>query len=180
MSYDPFSGMVEGDKQDIVKTDIPVEVPKYNRGMYRVHMRIYDKGVLHHRTIRTNDLGITVKTDVGDFELNTNWLFKQKMNILLFLLSRIKGIRQEFVGLYEKGNTEPFKFSLAYPQVSGGHLNTIRQSNALMDALKSIYAEKFDTRMLIIILVVVGMMGVYVLYSMGYLNLDSLKGLIGR
>jgi len=173
MTYiDPW-GFTEQTTTDIeVKKD--VELPSYKRGRYRVEMRIYDKGILHHRRIRTNDLSITVKTDQGDYQLNTNWLFKAKHFFLMSFLLRLKGISQDFYTLYEKDKLEPFKFSLAYPRVSGGHLNTIKQSNALYNALKSWITTKFDTRMLIIILVVVGMMGIYILYSMGYIDLSSI------
>jgi len=172
MTYiDPW-GFTEGDKSEIEVKD--KELPSYKRGRYRVEMRIFDKGILHHRRIRTNDLGIMVETDQGNYQLNTNWLFKVKHFFLTSLLLRLKGIRQDFYALYEKGDTESFQFSLAYPKVSGGHLNTIKQSTALYNALKSWISTKFDTRMLIIILVVVGMVGVYLLYSMGYIDLSSI------
>jgi len=173
MSYiDPW-GFTEGDKTEIEITEKQLP-PNYRRGRYRVEMRIYDRGILHHRRIRTNDLGIMVETDQGKYQLNTNWLFKVKHFFLMSLLLRLKGIRQDFYALYEKDTLDPFQFSLAYPKVSGGHLNTIKQSNALKDALKSWITTKFDTRMLIIILVVVGMMGIYLLYSMGYIDLSSI------
>lgn len=143
-------------------------------------MRIYDQGVLHHRDIRTNDLGITVKTDIGDFTLNTNWLFKENVSLLLYPLQRLKGIQQNFVAMYKKDDSEPFKVDLSYPKVGGGHLNTIKESNALADYLKSLLQTKFDTRMLIIILAVIGMLGVYFLYSQGYIDLSSIRGLIGK
>lgn len=173
MSYiDPW-GFSEKDREEL---DIPeITVQEYKKGMYRVHMRIFDRGILHHRVIRTNDLGITVKIpDVGDFDIKTQWLFKEKKFFLWRLTDRLKGIKQNFITMYEVGNSDPFQFSLAYPKVSGGHLNTIKQSNALSDALKSWVQTKFDTRMLVIILAVMGMVGVYFLYSMGYIDLSSI------
>lgn len=179
MSYiDPW-GFTEHDraKLDVIQDE---RLPNYKKGMYRVEMRIFDKGILHHRRIRTNDLGITVKTDIGDFDLNTNWLFKVKHFFLVALLLRLKGIKQDFYALYEKENPNPFEFNLGIPMVSGSNLNTIQKSTALLDYFRSFFQTKFDTRMLIIILAVVGMLGVYVLYSQGYINLDNLRGLIRR
>ena len=174
MTYDPFSGFAEHDRQELEVIEKKEVAPTYRKGMYRIEMRIYDKGILHHRRIRTNDLAIAVKTDQGDYQLNTNWLFKVKHFFLMSLLLRLKGIRQDFYALYEKDSSEPFKFSLSIPMISGSNLNLIKRSTALTDYFKSLFQKKFDSKMLIIILVVVGMMGVYLLYSMGYIDLSSI------
>lgn len=180
MTYiDPW-GFESENKQEIAK-EVIEELPDYRRGRYQVNMKIYDGSILHHRTIRTNDLGITVKfKELGNYDLNTNWLFKENVNVLRFMLDRLKGVHQQFTSIYKRDDPKPFNFNLAFSTVSGGHLNTIRQSRTLLAALKSMYAKKFDTRMLIIILMVVGMMGVYLLYSMGYIDIESLKGLIKK
>ena len=170
---DPWGFVEEDEKELEIKNDPPIT---YKKGRYQVNLRVYDKGVLHKRVIRTNDLGLTVKTEVGDFDLKTNWLFKERKGLLSFILDRLRGVHQCFIAIYEKGQTEPFNFSLAYPRVSGEHLNTIRQSNALYYALKSWIQSKFDTKMLIVILVAVGMMGIFILYQMGYIDLGSLFG----
>lgn len=168
---DPWGFSEVDDNELKVKDDL---IPEYKKGRYQIHIRVYDKSILHHRTIRTNDLGITVKTDIGEYALNTNWLFKEKRFILLRLWDRIRGVKQNFRTFYEKDKPEFYPINLSFPKVSGGHLNTIRQSQALKEYLISLLQTKFDTRMLIIILIAIGMFGVYFLYSMGYIDLSSI------
>lgn len=118
--------------------------------VYQFELIFMRAGVNDHIFLRESRLSFTHEYNAKEYKITSDRLYRVKPPIFTRLIFKLKGIKQRFIVIFQKGKKTPIK--PIEVSVSSRVLDEVRKSRALDRALRSEFALPMDLKKIIIIL----------------------------
>lgn len=120
------------------------------KNIYQFELIFMRAGVNDHVFVRQSELSFKHEYNKKEYSITSDRLYRVKPPIFTRLSFKLKGIKQRFIVVFQKGKKTPIK--PIEIEVSSRVLNEVRKSRALDKALRSEFAIPMDLKKIIIIL----------------------------
>ena len=117
---------------------------------YQFELVFMEAGVNKHIFTRKNELSFEYKNNSKKYQIKSDRLYRVKPGITRRLIYKLKGIKQGFIVIFQKGKESP-----VIPvdvKITSNVLGEVRDSRALSKAFKSEFSVPMDLKKILIIM----------------------------